>query len=209
MDQSQRQQRLRRLIKKLNRERKRQASQIDILCRDLVGAQRACINRLDGIGFAATFYKSLLGTTELRNLLTRATELIREALPGADVTFFLRQSDGCRIGAFSAHGRPTVENGAIEDSFSPDLVETVCKSNKPCSLSDLLGMGLQGNPRELKKVSLATLPLSDLGRPLGFLLISRGMPFVLTGEELHKVGLITCGLSRAIAAASVPLHTGP
>jgi hypothetical protein len=209
MSQTQRQQRLRRLIKTLNRERKRQASQIDILCSDLISAQRAFVSRLDSIGFAATFYKSLLGTTDLRGLLTRADALIREAVPGAGVAFFLRQSDGCRMGVVRAGETLTLDGRPLEDYFDPEVVDRICKSNRPCTAGDLYAMGLQGNPRAFGGVSLATLPLSDFGRPLGFLLICRAMPSALTGEELHKVGLITCGLSHAIVAARVPLHAGP
>lgn len=206
MSQSQRQQRLRRLIKKLNRERKRQASQIDILCNDLIGAQRAFVQRLNGVGFAATFYKSLLGAADLRSLLIRADQLIREELLGAGVTFFLRQPEGCRLRALSAHETLTIEDQPLEDYFSPELAEAICKSNRLCTANDLFAMGLDGNLRALGDVSLVTLPLNDLGRPLGFLLISRPMPSALTAEELRKVDLITCGLSHAIAAHRQPLH---
>ncbi|MDI6448897.1 hypothetical protein [Anaerobaca lacustris] len=208
MSQTERQQRLRLLIKKVNQERKRQASQIDILCNDLIGAQRALVRRLSSVGFAATFYKSLLGTTDLRELLTRTDELIREALPGAGVTFFLRQSEGSGVGMFRARETLSIDDQPLEDYFDPELTDRICKSNKPCNVADLLSMGLQGNPRELANVSLATLPLSDLGRPLGFLLISRAMPLLLAPEELHKVGLVTCGLAHAIAGCRLPLHAG-
>ena len=72
-------------------------------------------------------------------------------------------------------------------------------------MNDLFGMGLHGNLSELGNVSLTTLPLANLGRPLGFLLLSRAMPAALTAEELHKVDLITCGLSHAIAACRQPI----
>jgi hypothetical protein len=208
MSQSQRQQRLRLLVRKLNKERKRHARQIDILCNDLIGAQRAFVTRLDHIGFAARLYQSLLGVADLRSLLTRADEVIRDALPGADVTFFLRRSDGSGLGAFHAGQSPTIEDQPIEEYFGSELVESICKSNRPCSLADLLALGLQGHARELSQVSLATLPLNDLGRPLGFLLVSRDMPSALTGDELQRLALVTCGLSHAIAAARVPLHAG-
>ncbi|MDY0354808.1 MAG: hypothetical protein RBR19_02940 [Sedimentisphaerales bacterium] len=208
MSQSQRQQRLRLLVRKLNKERKRQASQIDILCNDLIGAQRGFIQRLDDIAFAARFYKSLLGITDLRVLLTQADQVIEEGLPGADVTFFLRRSDGSGLGAFHADQAATIDGTPLEDYFPSELVEAICKSNRPCSFADLLALGLQGHVEELSQVSLATVPLNDLGRPLGFLLISRDMPSVLTGEELQRVALVTCGLSHAIVAARVPLHAG-
>jgi len=206
MSQSQRQQRLRLLVKKLNRERKRQASQIDILCNDLIGAQRAFVKRLNSVGFAAAFYKSLLGATDLRSLLVRADQMLRDELPGAGVTFFLRPAEGGQLRAVNVHETLTIDDQPLEDYFDPELVDSIYKSNKQCSMNDLFGMGLHGNLAELSNISLTTLPLANLGRPLGFLLISRAMPAALTGEELHKVDLITCGLSHAIAACRQPLH---
>ncbi len=205
MSQSQRQQRLRLLVKKLNRERKRQASQIDILCNDLIGAQRAFVRRLGGVGFAASFYKSLLGTADLRTLLVRADQCIREELPGTAVTFFLREPESRELRTFNAHESVMVAGRPLEDCFPAELTAGICKANRPCAIHDLFAMGLVGNLQDLGNVSLATLPLNDLGRPLGFLLIARAMPSPLLPEELHRIDLITCGLSHAIAAARQPV----
>ncbi len=208
MSQSQRQQRLRLLVKKLNRERKRQASQIDILCNDLIGAQRAFVKRLNSVGFAATFYKSLLGATDLRSLLVRADQMLRDELPGVSITFFLRQREGGQLRAVNVHETLTIDDQPLEDYFGPELVDGIYKSNRQCTMNDLFGMGLHGNLSELGNVSLTTLPLANLGRPLGFLLLGRAMPAALTAEELHKVDLITCGLSHAIAACRQPIPAG-
>ncbi|NLZ04207.1 MAG: GAF domain-containing protein [Phycisphaerae bacterium] len=208
MSQSQRQQRLRLLVKKLNRERKRQASQIDILCNDLIGAQRAFVKRLNSVGFAATFYKSLLGATDLRSLLVRADQMLRDELPGVSITFFLRPVEGGQLRAVNVHETPTIDDQPLEDYFGSELVDGIYKSNRQCTMNDLFGMGLHGNLSELGNVSLTTLPLANLGRPLGFLLLSRAMPAALTAEELHKVDLISCGLSHAIAACRQPIPAG-
>lgn len=207
MSQSQRQQRLRLLFKKLNRERKRQARQIDILCHDLLGAQRAFVQRLDGVGFAASFYKSLLGAIDLRTLLVRADQLIRDELPETAITFYLREPESREMRAFNAHESLRVAGRPLEDCFPAELTASICKANRPCTMNELFAMGLEGNLRGLRNISLATLPLNDLGRPLGFLLIARAIPSALSTEELRKIGLITCGLSRAIAASRQPVHT--
>ena len=49
----QRHQRLRLLLKKLNKDRKKQAKKTDILCNDLIGAQRGFIRKLRSISFSA------------------------------------------------------------------------------------------------------------------------------------------------------------
>jgi hypothetical protein len=205
MSQSQRQERLRLLVRKLNQERKRQTKQVDILCNDLISANRGFVRRLDGVSFAATFYKALLGTSNLRTLLTRAARLIEQELPGAGVAFFLRQNAECELYALDGRGGSRLENERLEDYFGPELTENICKANKRCTVEDMLGMGLGGNPSGLKGVSIVTLPLNDLGRSLGFILLHRPMPRRLTREEWHKVGLITCGLSHAIQGCRTPI----
>ena len=208
MSQSQRQQRLRLLVKKLNRERKRQASQIDILCNDLIAAHRSFVERLNGVSFAASFYKNLLGESDLRRLLLRAGRLLEKELPSANITFFLRQPEGCCIPTFESQDALLVEGQPLESHFHPVLVDGICKANRPCTLNDLLEMGLEGDRHELNEVSMATLPLSDLGRSLGFVFLYRPMPCRLRPDELHKAGLITCGLSHAIGGCRLPMHCG-
>ncbi|MBN1362958.1 MAG: GAF domain-containing protein [Sedimentisphaerales bacterium] len=209
MSQSQRQTRLRLLVKKLNRERKRQARQVDILCNDLIGANRGFVRRLDGVSFAAGFYKALLGTDHLRILLQRAARQIEQELPGTGVAFFLRQGAECELYPLDGRDEPRFGGRRLEDCFGPEIAEHICKSNKRCTLDDMAAMGLEGSLKGLDEVSMATLPLNDLGRALGFILLYRPLPRRLTGEELHKVGLITCGLSHAIRGCRTPAPLSP
>ena len=60
MDHKQRYRRLRLLIARLNKERKKQAKKTDILCNDLIAAQRGFIKRLGTISFAADFYEAIV-----------------------------------------------------------------------------------------------------------------------------------------------------
>lgn len=208
MSRTERHKRLRLLLKKLNRQRKQQAMKIDILCHDLISAQRTFLHRLQGVTFAAEFYKSLLGSTDLHDLLGRAAKLMRRELPGAGVTFFLRQPEGCELHAFESDEGRLGDGPRPEDYFSSELVDSICKSNRPCTLDDMFGMGIEGNPKVLSTFSIATLPLNDLGRSLGFVLIYRQTPQTLTAHDLHGIGPVMCGLSRAIRSARLPLHSG-
>jgi hypothetical protein len=206
MSQIERYERLRLLVKKVNRERKRQANQVDILCNDLVAAHREFMRRLNSVGFAARFYKDLLGVTELRTLLTRAGRLIREELPGAGIAFFLRQADGADLHVCDGEPIPGFQ-GRPADCFTPELVNNIYKSNQRCTVEDLFGMGLEGDRKDLNNLFLATIPLQDLGRSLGFVLAYRAAAHPLRTDELDKVGLIACGLSQAIRACGAALHS--
>jgi hypothetical protein len=208
MSQTDRQRRLRLLARQLNRRRKQQARQIDILCHDLIGAQRTFIGRLQGISFTAQFYKALLGSIDLNDLLERAGRVLRDELPGAGVSFFLRQSDGCELRAFQVGDDLPGEGPRPEDCLPPDLLDRICKANKLCTLDDLLGMHLGGSLKGLERFAPATLPLSDLGRPLGFLFLYRRAPQVLTAAELQRISFVLCGLSQAIRSLRTPLPAG-
>ncbi|MCX5646383.1 MAG: GAF domain-containing protein [Phycisphaerae bacterium] len=205
MIQTERYKRLRLLVKKLNKQRKQQANKVDILCNDLIGAQRSFLRRLQDIGFAAEFYRSLLGGTDLNGILTRAGRVIKQELPGAGVSFFIRQSDGCELHACEGDESLYCEHSGPQEGLDPELAETICKHNKPCMLDDIAGMSMNGDLGILNKFSLVTLPLSDLGRSLGFVLIYCPLPQVLNMGDMRRISPAMHGLAQAIRALRVAL----
>lgn len=92
-----RQEKMRLLISKLNKERKKQAKKIDILCNDFIAAQRDFIKGLKTISFIANFYESIIGITDLNSLLYTAVKLIKAEYADANVTFFLRQTSASSV----------------------------------------------------------------------------------------------------------------
>ncbi|MCK4294843.1 MAG: hypothetical protein KAY65_16715, partial [Planctomycetes bacterium] len=136
-DDQQRRRRLRLLIKNLNKERKKQAKKIDILCNDFIAAQRDFIKRLNAVSFAASFYESIIGTTDLSSLLYTVVRLIKEELGDASVTFFLRRADNFELHIFESAKPITLEKQHLENSFDPELMDSICKLNKVCTLDDM------------------------------------------------------------------------
>jgi hypothetical protein len=223
-DSKQRQKRLRLLINKLNKERKRQAQKIDILCNDLIAAQRDFIKKLNTISFTASFYESIISSAGLEDLLHTAARIIRSEIADANVTFFLRHEDDSptesRAGASSGisstfelhmfesklpitlkgpHWTDCAHN-RFEDYFSPELMDGICKSNKVCKLDDMFAMGLEGNLAGLSSISAVTIPLALHGVSLGFMLVYRSSENKLTTDEIERMRAITGGLCRAIAS---------
>jgi hypothetical protein len=208
MSQTERQRRLRLLVKRLNKERKRQASKVDILCNDLIGAQRDFLRRLNHIGFAARFYKGLLGAADPRALLEHACRLIRQELPATRVVLFLRQADGCEGRVYEdAEAVAGLGDLRLEDWLTPNMTASICKSNRLCTIEDLLGMGIEGSSELLRRFSMATVPLNEMGRSLGFVLLCRTAEHPLGYDELERVSLVTCGLSQAIQGLGLSLHS--
>jgi len=200
VEDKQRHKRLRLLIKKLNKDRKKQNQKIDILCNDLIAAQRNFIKRLNTISFVATFYESILGTNDLNNLLDTTVKLIRAQNNDANITFFLRQEESFDLHTFEG-GRPIgLEKQYLENCFSPEVMDNICKSNTVCTLDDMFAMGLQGNLNGLNKISAVTIPLGLFGSSLGFILIYRSSENKLTSDEIGRISVIISGLSRAISS---------
>lgn len=202
MNQSkQRQQRLRSLIHKLNQDRKRQTQKIDLLCRDLINAQRDFIQRLGQVTFVAGFYKSLLGVTDLQDLLDLAGRHLQDLCPNTSVTFFLKQMEGFRQYRINPV-EPWNENAErLEHGFSDALAEAVCRRGKSCDQDDLVGLGFQVNPALLKSLSLMTLPLNTGPRCVGFMLIYRPGSQGLTAVDMMQISRITQGLAQAVESS--------
>jgi hypothetical protein len=203
----QRHTRLRLLLKQLNKDRKRQAKKIDILCNDMIEAQRGFIKTLRTISFAARFYESIVGMTNLDNLLCAAVELIQAESPGASVTFFLHHRESFEIHAFESGLPAHIDTQHIENCFSQELMDNICKSTRICTLEDMFEMGLQGDLPRLKGISGVTIPLGRFGSPLGFMLIHRSSQETLTTDEIGNISAVTPGLSQAIACCQALSHT--
>ena len=209
MDDKQRHQRLRLLIKKLNKDRKKQNQKIDILCNDLISAQRNFIKRLSVINFMVNFYESILGVTDLNKLLYTAVEFIKAENKDVNITFFLRQSKGnfpadsgpgenFELHTFENDQPTTIDKHYIENCFTQELMENISRSNKVCILDDMYAMGLHGNLNELNKISAVTIPMGLVGSSLGFILVYRPSENKLIRDEIDRVSAVTNGLSRAI-----------
>jgi hypothetical protein len=200
--------RLRLLISRLNKERKKQAKQIDILCNDFVAAQKDFVKALNTIGFAADFYGAIAGLTELNELLCAAGNLIKDQIPDANVAFFLLapnsaeglQSDNFELHIFESDLAIDLEDRRIENFFTAELVGNIAKSNRVCTIEDMLAMGLAGSPACLEKISAAAIPLSTPVSSMGFVLIYRSSRNQITADELKAITQITPGLARSIAS---------
>jgi hypothetical protein len=200
VDDKQRHKRLRLLIKKLNKHRKKQNQKIDILCNDLIAAQRNFIKRLGIISFVANFYESIIGTTDLNKLLYSAVEFFRAENADVNVTFFLRQEENFELFMFES-GRPiAIEKQYLESCFTPELMDNIFRSNKVCTLDDMFAMGLQGNLNELNKISTVTIPLGLLGLSLGFILVYGSSENKLTADDIGRISAVVSGLSKAITS---------
>ena len=199
--------RLRLLLKALNKKRKKQAKQIDILCNDLISAHRDFIEKLDLISFTAGFYELIMGANELDVLLCNAGRLIGQKIENTNIAFFLRQYGNFELHVYESDKPITLEKQELEVCFGPELVSGICAMNKICTLDDMFAMGLQGNPKKLNEISAATIPLGKAGTSLGFILLYRPSQAQFEADELAIISAVSPGLSRAIWACRQVPHS--
>jgi len=199
--------RLRLLIARLNKERKKQAKQIDILCNDFIAAQKDFIKSLNTIGFAADFYEGIAGLTDLNELLATAGNLIKNQVPDANVAFFLLQNNNFEMHIFESDQPINLDDRRIENWFTAELVDEISKSNRICTIDDMLAMGLQGFPAAIEKISAVAVPLSAGSSSLGFILVYRSSQNPIAPDELKCIAQVTPGLARSIAACRELVHS--
>lgn len=207
MGDEKRHKRLRLLLRGLNKERKKQSRQIDILCNDLIGAQRNFIKKLGTISFIASFCESIVGLTDLNNLLCTAARIIKAETSDAFVCFFLRQGDDFQLHVFESttparQQTVALERQHLEACFTHELMDNICNANKVCTLDEMFALGLQGNPIGLKQLSVVSIPLVLPGQSLGFMLLARPCEKRLTTDEIERVTSTSYGLCRAITGCA-------
>ncbi len=188
------------VIRSLHSCQRKQAGKIDVLCRDMVSAHRECSTKLATLSFAASYYESLLGCSDLDDLLDTAVQCIRQSVKEADAAVFLLSEN-----AFDVHMADTgvsdpVEKGEFQHWFTREMVQGISQMNRICSLEQLLRMGMQGSPAILKTISLAAIPLGRFGQSLGFVLVYRPAHRPLQSEELSYLAAVSVGLRKAIGS---------
>lgn len=186
------------VIRSLHTCQKKQASKIDVLCRDMVSAHREFSTKLAALSFAASYYESLLGCTDLDDLLDTAVQGIREAVKETDAAIFLLSENGFDVHIADTGVADPVEKRQFQHWFTRELVNSVSQMNRICSLEQLLRMGLQGSPAVLKTISLAAIPLGRFGQAVGLVLVYRPAHLPLQTEELSRLAAVSTGLREAI-----------
>ena len=132
--------RLRLLIKKLNKDRKKQAQKIDILCNDFIAAQRDFLKKLKIVIFEADFYESIIGITDLNDLLQTAARLIGKQVDNANVTFFLHREESLEQHKFESDQVADSVKQHFESCLNRRLIENICTSNKVCTLEEMFDL---------------------------------------------------------------------
>jgi len=188
--------RLRKMLHQVNKYRKLQASQIDLLCNDIISSQREFIKRLDRVSFRSDFYETLIGINDINALLCFAAEAIQNELADTNVIFYFRQGEN-RVHKFMTHEQISEQSKNLIQSLTPNVIENICRSNQICSIETLLEMGIMISPSAMKSVSVSCVPLENKMYNIGFVLLMRCSGQQFTNSELNYIHSISPGLTSA------------
>lgn len=193
-----RQKRVRLLVHKINLDRKKQAKKIDILCNDLIKAQRNFIKKIEAFRFAADFYRSIIGVGSLDRLLTTAGSFLESEIGDVNVVFFLRDGGSFHIYRPNGSKETGSRKQSFESFFTDELAAEICRNNRLCSLDEIMAMGLAVVPGMLNKLSAFVVPLLCGSSSIGFILIYRVSEELITPEQIELADYVSNGLARAI-----------
>jgi hypothetical protein len=190
--------RLRQLVRKLNRVKRSQKKQIDILCNDILTEHANFLDHLKNFQFAADFYENILGINSPEQLAKTIGEYFTANLSDINMSI-----------VFMSQGKPQIymytidsELEAIPSQIGPDIslrmVQLVCQSGRICTADQLCEMGFFATPAVLKKISLAAIGLNKAGPSLGMLILYRSAARPLQKSELSRIASVTPGLATAL-----------
>ena len=202
MENDLRKKRLRAMIRQLNAERKKHAMKVDILCNDLVEAQKQFISKLNTIDFSSGFYKSIIGATDIDELFNQAAEVIENQVSGAEVAFFLRRNNRIEIYPGRDWDNVSQEFRNIKNCMNLSLVENICNANKVCMLEEIFAMDVEGSLEGAGKLSAAAFPIGMV-KADGFMLVGRDIGSELGSCEIANIAAITGGLSKAVESCQM------
>jgi hypothetical protein len=190
--------RVRGLVRKLNKVRRDQTKQIDILCNDMVAAHGDFVKQLKELTFAVKFYEAALAQPDMTSLLDASVDVIKNHIHGSSVSIFLLRDAVFDIHMADSDNPIDVGSTSLENYFTPDVVQEVSRSPHVCNLDELCTAGLQANPGLLATISAAAIPVGHIGDPVGFILVHRDSESPLQGNEIEIVTSVTEGLCSAI-----------
>jgi transcriptional regulator with GAF, ATPase, and Fis domain len=207
MKDSKRNNRIRLLAKNLNRRRKKQAIQIDLLCNDIINAHRDFLDTVRTLTFTSEFYETLIGPLYLDNLFRSCASMIQKYIPDSNIVFFINEQNHFQSYAFDCNVNETDEACRFEQYFTSEVVESIIRANRLGDIDELLQMGLQINPAILKNSSAITVPITANGSITGFILLYKFSSQSFDQRQIRLLCSVRRGLSRAIRACAAADRT--
>lgn len=190
--------RVRLLVRELNKARRVQSKKIDILCNDMVSVHGDFVGQLMSLEFMSSFYRGLLGCTDLTAVLDAGVKMIGDGVSRSNVAIFLLESEGFELHLSDGEVPIEVHDRSFAGYFTAEVVRNICAKGQICRLEDMFEAGLTDKATQLGEISAVAMPLKRVGPSMGFILIYGELDKKPKKEELQRIASITPGLCAAI-----------
>ena len=199
---SQRHNKVRRLCRDLNRQRRRLRHKVDLLCQDLVESNQGLNHRVEELRLAHDFQSSLTGQFDLQYVLHMSLQRMKKFLPESSGAAYLFES-----GLFEAHLAGAWYQDAgditeIEDAFRQTAVAAIAGDGAALRIDDAGAWpAFNSKLREsLAGLSLVALPLRGDSNLIGVVIFYRSADTPFTSDDQQRLRPYLDPLSRAVAA---------
>jgi transcriptional regulator with GAF, ATPase, and Fis domain len=189
---------IRNLVHSLNKIRRRQTRQIDILCNDMVSAHGKFAIQLQNCLTVIRFYETLFSKKDLTSLLDAAAAQINNMLEDTKVAIFVLEPHGFSMHRVQLSGSNLLPEAQLESNLSSEIVHNISSRRHLCMIDEMWEMGLEDVAGEFRCLSAAAIPIAQRGTPVGFILLYRNVCKPLHNNELQRVQSILPGLCEAI-----------
>lgn len=187
-----------RTIRNLRLRQKRYSQKIDILCRDIVGVHSEFVEKLSILTFSLQFQESLLGAADICGILDSAAAFFPRNLQGTAAAVFMIEPKGFDIHFAGSSEQFAIEKSRFEKWFTAQVVYEISRCRQVCTLEQMLAMGLQAPPTALKHITAVAVPLGQIGKAMGFVLLYRVAECPFTPQELSRTAAAMPALRIAI-----------
>lgn len=182
--------RLKRFFRCVNQQRRQQKKKIDILCNDIIAAQRTFVDKLSHYNFVLDFYESIIGQTNIKKLIDIAGQKIKNSLSNYEIGIYCLEK-----GCFEYLSQK--DNSLIESFFSPLISQKISKTNTVLSVDEIALLGGDCESEIFKKIDFCSVPISGYGSAMGFVLIWANLPNKISPQCISKMQSICPSLAKA------------
>ena len=190
------------VIRSLRRRQYKQNQQIGVLCQDMVQAHGEFSRKISRLSFVTAFYEALLSASNIESLLDTAAAAISTRISEVNVAIFVLEKNGFDIHCVKNPESSPVSLEQIESWFTARSARDISLSGQVCSVNRMLALGMIANPKHLKEISVAAVPLGTLGQASGFVMLWRGADRPFSKGELETVVSVSSGLRGAMESFS-------
>ena len=194
--------RMRRLCRKVNRNRRQLRHKVDLLCRDLICSNVRFADTLLDLQRAYDFQTELTGEFDRRYLMYKALQSLKNTLGECSGALYL-----CQSGQFEAHVAGMNQNtsediAAVEELLSTAVVPAILDSGRQVMLNNIAGDSVLTPNQKwlLKNWTLLALPIISPGQLLGVVVFYRHHTRQFTPADRDKLLPMMPPLAQALSS---------